>query len=130
MAYKIKHLFLTVLKAGKSMIMVLVDLMFGDCKTKSPLKPRSLTYFMFRLSIQNSISFLVPPSFPSGLRNIKEKGGLKLSRILWDLSGTIGFLCSSFLVYRKTGFGLLDLPRVPKSSLKQLTIRAIESEDS
>ena len=85
---------------------------------------------MFRLSIQNSISFLVPHSFLSGLRSIKEKGGFKLSRILWSLSGTIGFLCSSFLVRRKTGFGLLDLPRVPKSSLKQLTIRAIELQDS
>ena len=37
--------------------------------------------------VQNVIPFLVLPRFPSGLRSVKEKRGLKLSRTLWSIPG-------------------------------------------
>lgn len=43
-------------------------------------KPSSPTEFMINLSIQSFILFLVPPSVTSGLRNINDREGLKLSR--------------------------------------------------
>ena len=55
--------------------------------------------FMINLSIQNFIPFLVPPLFPSELRNIEEKGGLKPSRTLWAFSGTKVPLWPPFLSF-------------------------------
>ena len=53
---------------------------------------------MINLSIHNFIPFLVPPLFPSRLRNIKEKGGLKPSRTLRGLLGYEPLCARCFLL--------------------------------
>ena len=54
----------------------------GNSWNRVPLKPSSLARLMINFSIQNFIPSLVPLRIPSGLRSIKEKGGLTLNRTL------------------------------------------------
>ena len=44
--------------------------------------------------VQNVIPFLILPLCPSGLRSVKEKRGLKLSRTLWSIPGYKGLFVS------------------------------------
>ena len=74
----------------------------------SPPKAEFLDKFMINLSIQNSISFLVLPLFPSELGSIR-KGGTETKQDLRDLLGTKAPPIPCFLFAEKD-FSLLGLP--------------------
>ena len=91
----------------------------------SPLKPSSSVEFInFYPKCYSPVQHL----FPSGLKHIKVKGGLKPSRTLWDLPMHES-LCSQFLVCKKKAFSLWDPPWVPKGRFKQLIKRVRECRD-
>ena len=89
------------------------------------LKPSSSAEFMINLFIQNFIPFLVMSLFPSRLRRVKGKGGLKLSRALWGPPGYKSPFISLHFLFVEKDFSLLGLPWVPNSRLKQLLIREV-----
>ena len=71
----------------------------------SPPNAEFLAKFIINLSIQNFISFLVLPLFPSELGSIREKERLKPSRTLRALLGTKAPPTPYFLFVEK-GFSL------------------------
>ena len=87
-----------------------------------PLKHNSYAEFLVKPSIEDFILFLVPQLFPSGLKSIKERGGLKPTGPCGAFPGTKVVMCPPFLTCKKkkktldSGFSW-----VPKSSLKPRT---------
>lgn len=71
---------------------------------------------MINLSIQHFIPFLIPPLFPSKLRSIKEKEGLKPGRTLWGPPRYKSPSVSPIPCFQKKIFSLLCLPRVSRTS--------------
>ena len=86
---------------------------------------------MINLSTQNFIPFLAPPLYPWRLRSIKEKRGVETDQ---DPEGPSQvqkpLYVFHFLFVGKKDFSILGFSCVPKSRLKQLMIKTVESQDS
>ena len=89
--------------------------------------------FMINLFIQNFIPFLVLSSFPTKLRLIKGKGGLKPIRAMWGLPGYKSPFIPPVYVFfkkkkKKRGFSFLGLPWVQNTRLKQVLLREVRGK--